>query len=89
MTKYIVQGGHPLFGEVEISGAKNAAVLAQSGTSEIILAHLSRENNTPAMAQTAVERALSAAGVSPLLSVAPRDCLGPAHTVSRRSVCRR
>ena len=68
--------------------ARFAAVLAQSGTSEIILAHLSREN-TPAMAQTAVERALSAAGVSPLLSVAPRDCLGPAHTVSRRSVCRR
>ncbi len=26
MTKYIVQGGHPLFGEVQISGAKNAAV---------------------------------------------------------------
>ena len=26
MTKYIVQGGNPLFGEVEISGAKNAAV---------------------------------------------------------------
>ncbi len=26
MTKYIVQGGHPLFGEVHISGAKNAAV---------------------------------------------------------------
>mgnify|MGYP000317749961 CR=1 FL=1 len=26
MTKYIVQGGHPLFGEVEISGAKNAVV---------------------------------------------------------------
>ncbi len=25
MTKYIVQGGHPLFGEVRISGAKNAA----------------------------------------------------------------
>ena len=69
--------------------ARFAAVLAQSGASEIILAHLSRENNTPAMAQTAVERALSAAGVSPLLSVAPRDCLGPAHTVSRRSVCRR
>ena len=69
--------------------ARFAAVLAQSGTSEIILAHLSRENNTPSMAQTAVERALSAAGVSPLLSVAPRDCLGPAHTVSRRSVCRR
>ena len=26
MTKYSVQGGKPLFGEVEISGAKNAAV---------------------------------------------------------------
>ena len=26
MTKYIVQGGSPLFGEVHISGAKNAAV---------------------------------------------------------------
>ena len=26
MTKYIVQGGKPLFGEVEIGGAKNAAV---------------------------------------------------------------
>ena len=26
MTKYIVQGGKPLFGEVEISGGKNAAV---------------------------------------------------------------
>nr|WP_326126478.1 UDP-N-acetylglucosamine 1-carboxyvinyltransferase [uncultured Oscillibacter sp.] len=26
MTKYIVQGGKPLFGEIDISGAKNAAV---------------------------------------------------------------
>lgn len=26
MTKYIIHGGRPLFGEVEISGAKNAAV---------------------------------------------------------------
>ena len=28
MTKYVIRGGKPLFGEVEISGAKNAAVLA-------------------------------------------------------------
>ena len=69
--------------------ARFAAALAESGASEIVLAHLSRENNTPAMAQTAVEQALSAAGVSPLLSVAPRDCLGPAHVVCRRSVCKR
>ena len=26
MTKYIIHGGRPLFGEVNISGAKNAAV---------------------------------------------------------------
>jgi len=26
LTKYVIQGGKPLFGEVEISGAKNAAV---------------------------------------------------------------
>lgn len=69
--------------------ARFAAALAESGASEIVLAHLSRENNTPAMAQTAVEQALSAAGISPLLSVAPRDCLGPAHVVCRRSVCKR
>ena len=28
MIKYIVEGGRPLFGEIHISGAKNAAVLA-------------------------------------------------------------
>ena len=66
-----------------------AAVLAEGGASEIVLAHLSQENNTPAMALSAVEEALSAAGLSPLLSVAPRDCLGPAHMVCRRSVCRK
>ena len=26
MNKYMIHGGHPLFGEVTISGAKNAAV---------------------------------------------------------------
>lgn len=26
LTKYIIHGGHPLYGEIEISGAKNAAV---------------------------------------------------------------
>ena len=66
-----------------------AAVLAENGASEIVLAHLSRENNTPAMALSAVETALAAAGASPLLSVAPRDRLGPVHTVCRRRVCRR
>lgn len=66
-----------------------AVTLAESGTSQFVLAHLSRENNTPAMAFNAVERSLSAAGLSPALSVAPRDDLSPAHTVERRAVCRR
>lgn len=69
--------------------ARFAVTLAESGASEIVLAHLSRENNTPAMARTAVETALSAAGLSPALSVAPRDTLSTAHVVNRRAVCRK
>ena len=69
--------------------ARFAVFLAQQGTSEILLAHLSRENNTPAMAQQAVETALSAAGLCPALSVAPRDTMSAPHPVHRRAVCRR
>lgn len=65
-----------------------AVELAQSGTSELILAHLSQENNTPAMAQNAVERALSAAGLSPAFSVAPRHELSCAHVI-QEAVCRK
>ena len=70
------------------TAARFAVTLVQSGAAEIVLAHLSKENNTPAMARTTVEIALSAAGLAPVLSVAPRDCLGPCHTVKRRPVCR-
>ena len=69
--------------------ARFAVTLAEAGASEIVLAHLSRENNTPAMARNAVETALSAAGLFPTLSVAPRDSLGECHTVSRRAVCKK
>ena len=69
--------------------ARFAVTLAQAGTSELILAHLSKENNTPAMARNAVETALSVAGLFPALSVAPRDSLGQAHIVSRRAACKR
>ena len=71
------------------TAARFAVTLAEHGASEIILAHLSKENNTPAMARTAVESALSAAGLAPELSVAPRDDLGPCHTVVRRCVCKK
>ena len=69
--------------------ARFAVTLAEAGASELILAHLSKENNTPAMARNAVETALSAAGFFPTLSVAPRDSLGQVHIVSRRAVCKR
>lgn len=69
--------------------ARFAVTLAESGTSEIILAHLSRENNTPAMAFNAVETALSAAGLTPALSVAPRDHLSETYVVAGRLVCKK
>lgn len=68
--------------------ARFAVTLAEQGAEEIVLAHLSRENNTPAMARNAVEAALSATGLSPALSVAPRDAVGQAHVVREASPCR-
>lgn len=68
--------------------ARFAVALAESGAAEIVLAHLSRENNTPAMAKNAVETALSAAGLHPALSVAPRDALGQTHVVREAARCR-
>lgn len=69
--------------------ARFAVTLAEQGAAEIVLAHLSRENNTPAMARQAVESALSAAGLAPALSVAPRDTVGEAHVVREAGLCRR
>lgn len=66
-----------------------AVTLAEHGASEIVLAHLSQENNTPAMARNAVERALSAAGLAPALTVAPRACMSEAYCVVRRDICRK
>ena len=66
-----------------------AVTLAEAGASEIVLAHLSKENNTPAMARNAVETALCAAGLAPTLTVAPRDCLSEAYPVIRRTICRK
>ena len=66
-----------------------AVTLAEQGAGEIVLAHLSKDNNPPAMALNAVSAALSAAGLSPVLTVAPRDTVGPCHTVIRRAVCKK
>lgn len=61
--------------------ARFAAELAKSGTRELILAHLSEENNSPGMAQHAVERALNAIGYSLRFSVAPRHEISSAHII--------
>lgn len=61
------------------AAAAFAARMARLGTREIVLAHLSRENNTPAMALERVGRALSGTGVR--LSAAPRRELGGPYIV--------
>ena len=52
--------------------ARFAAEMALHGTKEIVLAHLSRENNTPQRALDTVQRSLSAAGCALRLTAAPR-----------------
>lgn len=58
----------------------------ESGTSTVLLAHLSSENNTPARAHSVVEQCLKRAGVDPEsdihLSVAPRSTHGPVFDVT-------
>ena len=61
--------------------AQFAVSAARSGTADVLLAHLSEENNTPAMALDAVRSALDAHGCgSVAVSVAPRAEPSPIHT---------
>jgi len=57
----------------------------RSGTRDILLAHLSVENNTPVMAEYAVARRLQAVGLSVRLGVAPKDRISEVHAVCRPS----
>ena len=52
-------------------------------TRDILLAHLSKENNTPELAEYAVARALQSAGLSVRLGVAPRDTMSEVHLCRR------
>ncbi|MDR0862812.1 MAG: MBL fold metallo-hydrolase [Oscillospiraceae bacterium] len=61
----------------EASG-KFAAALADSGTERILLAHLSRNNNTPRLALETVSRELEADFA---LETAPADCIGTEYTL--------
>ena len=70
--KLLEMGGYPWFLKRRISSeqghlenadsARFAADLAESGTARIILGHLSRENNSPALAFQAAEQQLSRRG---------------------------
>ncbi len=53
--------------------ARFAVAMAQQGTRQFVLAHLSRENNTPARALETVQRALAAAQLPARVTVAPRS----------------
>ncbi|MCI8878736.1 MAG: MBL fold metallo-hydrolase [Oscillospiraceae bacterium] len=63
--------------------AAYAAACARAGTQRILLAHLSRENNTPRMALNAVGRMLEAAGFQGELAVAERDTPGRVFVLER------
>ena len=65
------------------AAADFALYCAQRGTRDILLAHLSAENNTPAMAEYAVARRLQAEGANVRLAVAPRDRVSEVHTICK------
>ncbi len=63
-----------------------AANSASAGTRNIILAHLSPENNTPSLALETVGQALHQAGYRGQLSAAPRDTAGNLH-ILEKTIC--
>lgn len=66
-----------------------AAAMARYGTEEIVLAHLSRENNTPQAAYDAVAACLRDAGCAVHLAVAPRDTVSPCYGGKEETACRK
>ena len=71
------------------AAAEFALDCVRSGTNDILLAHLSAENNTPELAYYAVARKLQQCGRMVRLGVAPRDCASGLHEVTpcKTSIC--
>ena len=73
------------------AGAELAAFAVESGTKTVVLAHLSRTNNTPARAYEAVSLRLLAMDCDPerdiSLTVAPRNTVGTTWSPKGVSVC--
>lgn len=63
------------------AAAEFALRLAQKGTHRFVLSHLSRDNNTPELARTAVRSALEREGLDCQVCVAPRDELSAAFVL--------
>lgn len=72
------------------AGADFAAQAVQAGAHTVVLAHLSKENNTPARAYDVLCRRLAAMGIDPereiTVAVAPRAEKGQTYTVDREGV---
>lgn len=73
------------------AGALLARRAAEQGARTILLAHLSRENNTPQRARSAAESCLLSGGISPgrdvLLDVPPRSEPGRTYSVGEGGRC--
>lgn len=74
------------------AGAELAAFAVERGAKTVVLAHLSRTNNTPVLAYETVSRRLRAMDCDPerdvALSVAPADIMGPTLSPGREAaVC--
>jgi len=65
------------------AAAEFAVRCAERGTRDVVLAHLSAENNTPVLAEYTVARALQRGGYDVHLGVAPRDAVGARHICAR------
>ena len=86
-VEWLLSGPYPYYLKQRIAGrcghlsnddaAAFARRMAESGTRRFVLAHLSRENNTPARALQVMETAL--AGLNVLVDVAPRSELSTCY----------
>jgi len=70
------------------AAARFAAASARAGTRAILLAHLSRENNTPQLALEAARALLEREGYAGSLAVAPRTAASGRYTLEG-AVCRK
>ena len=68
------------------TAARFAYTMARQGTAQFVLAHLSRENNTPARALETVQRAVAEFGAA--VTVAPRGEVSPCY-VAEDAICRK